>query len=128
MCWEADVPMNVRLFVCGPSEGSRRALAHGSSDEKRLSTGCIRKIRQPAHPDSRSNGEKQNCHPPTANSLTGEDGEVSQEKLDYYAARARGGHIGIITTEHFLLCNRTKPKMSEFHCLRCHDGWFEGVH
>ena len=66
--------------------------------------------------------------PPTANSLTGEDGEVSQEKLDYYAARARGGHIGIITTEHFLLCNRTKPKMSEFHCLRCHDGWFEGVH
>lgn len=48
--------------------------------------------------------------PPMATYMAGEDGEVSQENLDYYAARARGGHIGIITTEHFFIAQQGKAR------------------
>lgn len=48
--------------------------------------------------------------PPMATYMAGEDGEVSQENLDYYAARARGGHIGIITTEHFFITQQGKAR------------------
>lgn len=48
--------------------------------------------------------------PPMATYMAGENGEVSQENLDYYAARARGGHIGIITTEHFFITQQGKAR------------------
>jgi len=48
--------------------------------------------------------------PPMATYMAGENGQVSQENLDYYAARARGGHIGIITTEHFFITQQGKAK------------------
>lgn len=48
--------------------------------------------------------------PPMATYMAGENGEVSQGNLDYYAARARGGHIGIITTEHFFITQQGKAK------------------
>ena len=46
--------------------------------------------------------------PPMATYKTAGDGKVTQDILDYYAARAAGGNIGLIITEHGYICRQGK--------------------
>ncbi len=44
--------------------------------------------------------------PPMATSKADADGRISQDLLDYYDEKSRGGHVGLIITEHSYVCRQ----------------------
>lgn len=48
--------------------------------------------------------------PPMATYRANENGSISEANLEYYGARAKGGNIGIITTEHFYIVRQGQAR------------------